>query len=276
MNAVISSILLVLIIIFLICACLFVYMTTPNRFRWFDLPPVYCHRGYYDNEQIPENSLAAFRRSAENSLAVELDVRPTKDGEVVVFHDETLQRVCGDPRNVRDLTLAELKEIPLLKTDERIPTFAEALDACGGVPIYCEVKTDSTSIDEDFLRKVYGLIKTYDSQIVVVSFNPFVLRWFRENHPELIRGFLSCDFSEMKGKPHHAMYKALANLMSNFLAKPDFISYRFTDKSLGLSMCRFYGARLVAWTVHSMDDVEHAANLGYSTFVGEHFDMTEV
>ena len=41
-------------------------------------------------------------------------------------------------------------------------------------------------------------------------------------------------------------------------------------------MCRFYGVRLVAWTVHSMDDVEHAANLGYSTFVGEHFDMTEV
>ena len=85
MGPVISAIMLVLIIIFLICACIFVYMTTPGKFRWFDLPAVYCHRGYYDNEQIPENSLAAFRRSAENNLAVELDVRPTKDGEVVVF-----------------------------------------------------------------------------------------------------------------------------------------------------------------------------------------------
>ncbi len=276
MGPVISAIMLVLIIIFLICACIFVYMTTPGKFRWFDLPAVYCHRGYYDNEQIPENSLAAFRRSAENNLAVELDVRPTKDGEVAASHDATLQRVCGDSRNVRDLTLKELKEIPLLNTEERIPTFSEALSACGGVPIYCEVKTDSTDIDEAFLKKVYDLIAGYEGQIVVVSFNPFVLRWFKENHPELIRGFLSCNFSEMKGKPHRIMYKCLANLMSNCIAKPDFISYRFTDKSLGLSMCRFYGVRLVAWTVHSMDDVEHAANLGYSTFVGEHFDMTEV
>ena len=119
-------------------------------------------------------------------------------------------------------------------------SFAEALAACGGVPIYCEVKTDGNEVNEEFLRKVYDLIKTYDSQIVVVSFNPFVLRWFKDNHPELIRGFLSCDFSETKGKPHPLMYKALANLMSNFLAKPDFISYRFTDKSFGLNMCRFY------------------------------------
>ncbi len=276
MNSVISAILLVLIIIFLICACIFVYITTPGKFRWFDLPSVYCHRGYYDNEEIPENSLAAFRLSAEKNLAVELDVRTTKDGEVVVFHDEALLRMCGDSRKVRDLTLAELKELSLLGTEERIPTFAEALEVCGGVPVYCEVKTDSPEIDEAFLNKIYSLIKVYNSQIVVVSFNPFVLHWFKDNHPELIRGFLSCNFSEMKGKPHSAICKALANLMSNCIAKPDFISYRFTDRSLGLSMCRFYGARLVAWTVCSMDDVERAADMGYSAFVGEHFDMTEV
>lgn len=276
MNDAVTAILLILIILFLLCACIFVFMTTPGKFRWFDLPAVYCHRGCYDNEAVPENSLAAFRLCSEKELAVELDVRPTKDGEVVVFHDETLQRVCCDGRNVRDLTLDELKALSLLGTEERIPTFTEALEACAGVPIYCEVKTDSTEIDEEFLNKVYDLIESYDGQIVVVSFNPFVLRWFRENHPELIRGFLSCDFKEMKGKQNRLMYTALANLMSNFIAKPDFISYRFTDKSLGLSMCRFYGARLVAWTVRSMDDVEHAVNLGYSTFVGEHFDMTEV
>ncbi len=276
MNDAVTAILLILIILFLLCACIFVFMTTPGKFRWFDLPAEYCHRGCYDNEAVPENSLAAFRLCSEKELAVELDVRPTKDGEIVVFHDETLQRVCCDGRNVRDLTLDELKALSLLGTEERIPTFTEALEACAGVPNYCEVIADSTEIDEEFLKKVYDLIESYDGQIVVVSFNPFVLRWFRENHPELIRGFLSCDFKEMKGKQNRLMYTALANLMSNFIAKPDFISYRFTDKSLGLSMCRFYGARLVAWTVRSMDDVEHAVNLGYSTFIGEHFDMTEV
>ena len=104
MNLVISAILLVLIIIFLICACLFVYATNPGKFRWFDLPTVYCHRGYYDNEQIPENSLAAFRLSAEKNLAVELDVPLSADGEIVVFQDDSLKRVCGVDRPGRELT----------------------------------------------------------------------------------------------------------------------------------------------------------------------------
>lgn len=277
MNNVISAILIIAIIILLILACAFVWMTTPGKFRWFELPSVYCHRGLYDNKTVPENSLASFRLAAEKNLAVELDVRQTKDGSLVVFHDENLARLCGDSRKVCEVELSELKELALINTDEHIPTFEEALDTCGGVPVYCEIKTDSIDIDEAFLSKVFELMSSYKGEIVAVSFNPYVLRWFKDNHPEIIRGFLSCDFKEKRSSGGDAFtYTILANMMTNFMAKPDFISYRYTDKSLGLAMCRFYGARLVAWTVHSMDDVETAANLGYSTFVGEHFDMTEV
>ena len=53
-NPVLTSIVMVLIIIFLLIACAFVYMTTPNKFRFFDMPVAYCHRGFWD-ENLPEN-----------------------------------------------------------------------------------------------------------------------------------------------------------------------------------------------------------------------------
>lgn len=61
-NPVLTAVIMVLIIIFLVLACAFVFLTTPNKFRFFDLPTVYCHRGYFNNEDIPENSLSAFRK----------------------------------------------------------------------------------------------------------------------------------------------------------------------------------------------------------------------
>lgn len=273
-NPVLTAIVMVLIIIFLVLACAFVYLTTPNKFRIFDLPVIYCHRGYYDNEKIPENSLSAFRKCAEKELAVELDVRPTKDGEIVIFHDGNLNRMCGVDKKVSELTFAELSELRLLGTEEKIPLFTEAMEACAGVPIYCEIKTDSTAIEPEFLEKVYELMQTYEGQIVAVSFNPYVLQWFKINHPEVIRGQLSAGKDHLGVKGFSAF--ALSNLLTNYAARPDFIAYRFDDKSLGFLLCRHYGTRLVGWTVHSVDDVEKAAYEGFSSFVGEKFDMTEV
>ncbi|MBQ3501938.1 MAG: hypothetical protein IJA70_10980, partial [Oscillospiraceae bacterium] len=62
-NPVLTAIVMVLIIIFLLLACAFVYLTTPNKFRFFDLPVAYCHRGFHD-EKLPENGLGAFKKAA--------------------------------------------------------------------------------------------------------------------------------------------------------------------------------------------------------------------
>ena len=72
----------------------------------------------------PENSRAAFRAAAEAGFGIELDVQLSKDGEVMVFHDYTLDRVCGVTGNVIDRTAAELCTIPLNGVEnECIPTF---------------------------------------------------------------------------------------------------------------------------------------------------------
>lgn len=272
-NPVLTAVVMVLIIIFLLVACAFVYCTTPNKFRFFELPVAYCHRGFHD-EESPENSLSAFRKAAEKGLGVELDVQPTKDGKIVVFHDGNLKRVCGVDKVLSDLTFEELSQLRLKDTDERIPLFSEVLEVLDGVPVSCEIKTAKISFDADFLEKVYDIISTYKGDFNVISFNSFVLQWFKKNHPEIIRGQLSAKSGHLGAKGFVGF--ALSNLLTNCVSKPDFISYDFRDKTLGFLLCRFYGTRLCAYTVHSMDDVESAAYSGFSTFVGENFDLTEV
>lgn len=272
-NPVLTAIVMVAIIIFLLFACAAVYATTPNKFRFFDMPAAYCHRGVHD-DVVPENSISAFKRASEKGLGVELDVQPTTDGKVVVFHDFNMKRLCGVDKNIYDLSYDEISKLRLKDTDERIPTFDEALEACGEVPVSCEVKVPGAAFDPEFLEKVYQSLMAYKGDFNVISFSPYVLRWFRENHPEVIRGQLSAGRGHIGTKGITDI--VLCNLFANFLAKPDFISYKFDDKSFGFLLCRFYGTRLCAWTVHSMEDVEKAAFEGFSTFVGEDFDMTEV
>ena len=84
------------------------------------------HRGYH-GENAPENSIPAFKAAIEKGLIIETDIHVLKDGEVVVFHDDTLTRMCGDERKIEDLTLEEVKKLRLKDTNEQIPTFKESI-----------------------------------------------------------------------------------------------------------------------------------------------------
>ena len=87
----------------------------------------YAHRGLW-GEGLPENSLGAFRAAADKGFAIELDIHLSADGEVVVFHDATLKRMCGREGKLGDFTAAELGKMPLNGIEnECIPTLAEVL-----------------------------------------------------------------------------------------------------------------------------------------------------
>jgi len=110
-------------------------------------PRIVAHRGA--SFEAPENTLAAFKRAwALGVEAVELDVRVTKDGEVVVFHDPTTLRLGGVDRPIADQTLAELRQLDvgaykhIKYKGERIPTLAQALSTIpGGRTMFVEIKT---------------------------------------------------------------------------------------------------------------------------------------
>ena len=67
------------------------------------------HRGLFDNEsEAPENSIPAFQRAVQQGYGIELDVQLTTDNRLVVFHDETLQRMCGFDKKLTDCSYDEL------------------------------------------------------------------------------------------------------------------------------------------------------------------------
>ena len=80
------------------------------------LGQIYAHRGVFDNERIPENSLPAFQVAIRLGVGIEFDIHRTADGEVVVFHDATQPRMCGEPRRITDLPLDALRTWSLLET----------------------------------------------------------------------------------------------------------------------------------------------------------------
>ena len=119
------------------CAGAFAFLVAPGHATRAQKAPFlyrnYAHRGLHTEDgTVPENSLPAFRAAAEAGYAVEMDVHLTADDQLVVFHDDTLERMCGVPGVIDDFTLAELRALRLGDTDCVIPTFAEALAALGG------------------------------------------------------------------------------------------------------------------------------------------------
>ena len=207
------------------------------------------HRGFH-NDTIPENSLKAFENAIENGYAIELDVQQLKDETIVVFHDETLSRMTGKDGYLSNLTLSEVKEINLLKSEEKIPTFEEVLKFVNGrTPLLIEIK-NSGKVGK-FEKNILTLLENYKGEFAIQSFNPYVLKWFKENAPDVLRGQLSCYFKKDK----LSFYKKflLKRLALNKMSDPDFISYD-ASKLPNMWVRRYAALPLLGWTVRSQKD----------------------
>lgn len=213
----------------------------------------YAHRGLFSQKDgVPENSLEAFRRAVLSGYAIELDLQLTRDKQLIVFHDETLKRMCGENFRVSDLSYQELLEYPLEGTEYRIPLFTDVLELVDGrVPLLIEIKLPYPqtplicSVANEQLR-------TYRGDYCVESFNPLALKWYRDNCPIVLRGQLSTKFSPKDG--FHGAFRFMAHhLMLNFLSRPDFISYHYLQAhNISYRLLRkLFSVPAMGWTVKS-------------------------
>ncbi|MCL2718403.1 MAG: glycerophosphodiester phosphodiesterase [Lachnospiraceae bacterium] len=260
---------------------LFLIMPTLRHKPGFrELKTVYfAHRGLHDNNpcaeggcDAPENSLKSFEKAVAAGYGIELDLQLSKDGQVVVFHDETLERMCGVPGNVLDYTYEELKQFTLLGSTERIPLLAETLELVAGqVPLIIEYKIvkhnlSVCEIGDKLLRKYQGVY-------VIESFHPFALRWYKENHPSVIRGQLADRFTE-KEEYKSLQYWLLQNLLLNFITKPDFIAFNFEYAGMwSRTICRrLFRNPAAAWTIKTPAELEKVRQK-FDWFIFEGFDI---
>lgn len=239
-----------LIKIILILFIIMLILIKPNKRRdtSYFRTKMYAHRGLHGNG-VPENSLTAFKLARENGYGVELDVQMTKDKKLVVFHDGNLLRMCGVDGNLRDYTYEELLSFNLGDSEEKIPLFEEVLKVLGTTDLICEIKGDNGAKNYELCELTYNMLMTYKGKFCVESFSPYLVGWFKKHHPEIIRGQLSCDFSDDAAMKWY-MRLSMEHLLVNVISRPDFIAYRHQDiNKFGFRMCKgIYRPFLVAWT----------------------------
>ena len=265
---------IVLTSVLVVFALLFVFLTAPCKKNAAVKPFLsvrYAHRGLH-GEGVAENSLTAFRLAVEAGFGIELDVRVSRDGEVVVVHDADLSRVCGTERRVRDMTAEELASVRLLGTEDGVPTLREVLTLVDGrVPLLIEIKED-TAADRDVVPRLLPLLAPYKGPILIESFNPLSLARIKELLPTVARGLL-CDHYTKKPEYKKPTYHLLQWFLLNFKAKPDFYAYNYQSRTyLPFRLVRMLHKRpTLAWTVRTQLDKEICRESGFSSIIFEDF-----
>lgn len=224
------------------------------------------HRGLHNAKKgIPENSLAAFAEATARGYAIENDIHITKDGKVVVFHDNTLERMCGVKVRIEDLTLEEIKKYRLLDTEEKIPTLKECLDLVDGrVPLLIEFKCDLKNYKE-LCASADKILSQYGGKYFIQSFFPGAPYWYRKNRKDIMRGQLSSTF----GKKTFGFL--LTGFVLNFFARPDFVAFDYNHKNnICFRLQKLLGAFPVVWTLRKQEQLAEGQKT-FEAYIFENF-----
>ena len=136
---------------------------------------IIAHRGGVITPKSPECSLAAIRRAVEEGYdAVELDVRASADHVPFVFHDSTLQRMCGRDERIEDLPAEVVKEAYYTGTGERVASLEEALALCAanGIGVMMEFKASGEV--RSFYQNIKDLLDKHQLRNWTIMFPPKV------------------------------------------------------------------------------------------------------
>ncbi len=221
----------------------------------------YAHRGLHGNG-VPENSLAAFALACEAGYGIELDVQLSRDGEIMVFHDYTLERMTGDPRKLSELSAAALGELHLAGTKETIPSLAQVLRLVDGrVPLLIELKGED--LNTALAPKLAAMLGDYSGPYCIESFNPLLLRDIQKHLPQAYCGLLYTNV--VRDKKKASLINILLSAMAlNVLCRPQFIAFNEADRhSLPVRLTTgLYHAPKFVWTVRSEASLNMAHQCG--------------
>lgn len=256
--------LILIAVIFAVCYIFLIMPRVSDRADMELLSTDYAHRGLH-NGAYPENSLPAFYAAMRQGYGIELDVRLTRDGEAVVFHDATAKRMCGLGVRIEASTLSELKTLRLGGTSYTVPTLAEVLELVDGAsPLLIEIKGDGNK-SERLCRRVAELLDTYPGAFAIQSFDPKTLGWFKRYRPRFARGQLVCPLKSVRGRKHPRLAAfALSNMFTNVISRPDFISVNGRQiKNPSFRICvALFKCRAFVWTVRTPRQYRHVHGFG--------------
>lgn len=226
---------------------------------------VYAHRGLHGNG-VPENSMLAFQKAKEAGFGIELDIHLMRDGQLAVIHDGALRRTTGKDGFVEDLAAEDLKDYCLEGTEETIPLFSKVLELYdGAAPLIVELKCERNNYAQ-LCQSACTLLDGYNGLYCLESFDPRCIRWLRKNRPDLIRGQLTENyFKTANCRLPWILKVVLSCQMMNFLTMPDFVAYRFRDRSHPSNWFahKLWKIKGVSWTLKTQAELDIALKNGH-------------
>jgi glycerophosphoryl diester phosphodiesterase len=210
------------------------------------------HRGLH-NDLIPENTISAIASAFNNYFNCEIDVRLTNDNKVIVFHDDSLLRLCGIDKLVHDLTFEEIKNCKISKSNETIPLLTDVLKIIPNNKILLiELKNMNSpgTLEELVLEE----IKNYYNKVSLQSFNPFTITWFKRKTRNIPVGFITSDFQDEELNVFKKFFLT-RKLLVNYI-KPDFLSADIDINPQKISFYKKLDIPILTWTIDSFDKFE--------------------
>jgi glycerophosphoryl diester phosphodiesterase len=222
------------------------------------------HRGLHERAKGRiENTLSAARAALDRGFGIECDVQLSRDGEAMVFHDFTLDRLTTGHGDVAAKSAAELGAVAMKGTTDRIVPLAKLLaEVASRQPLIVEIKSRFDG-DMRLADRTIAVCRDYRGPLGIKSFDPRIIRHLREAAPKMPRGIVAMqDYAyDDYEKVSAAEKRTLANLLHFNETRPDFISWRIADlPSAAPFLCRdVLGLPLMTWTVRTQDDRARAS-----------------
>ncbi len=213
------------------------------------------HRGA--RAYAPENTLASFKKALEIGVdAIELDVRKTKDNQLVVIHDADVKRTTDGEGLVSELTLSQIKAFSA-EGGEKIPTLDEALDFLDKkVKVLVELK--EVGSEEQVLSIVH--VRGLEKNVVIISFLEEALKKVRELNKNVETGLIYAK--------HSNPVKAALELKTNYLVA----LYRFTHTAT-VQKAHENGLKIIVWTINTLQEAQDYAKKGVDGIASDKPDI---
>lgn len=232
---------------------------------------VFAHRGW--SGKYPENTMLAFEKAIEIGVdGIELDVHLSKDRQIVIIHDETVDRTSNGKGYVKDMTVEELKALDAsagfkgVYGKNEIPTLREYMELVKDLPLVTNIELKTNINDYEGLPEmVYEMIKEFGLQdrIIISSFNHYSVMKMKAIAPELKYGFLSDSWMLETGaycqKHGVPCYHPLRGNCTPELVKD----------------MKDHGLEINTFTVNTEEEVRRLYALGIDGIIGNYPDMTQ-
>ena len=203
------------------------------------------HRGA--RAYTPENTLMSFKKAIEiGANTIELDVRKTKDNQMVVIHDADVERTTNGKGLVKDLTLSQIKHFST-EESQKIPTLEEVLDYLKSSKVRVIIELKEAGYEE----KVLSTVKSFqlEKQVIISSFLEEAIRRVRELDPDVETGLIYAK--------HSNPIKTALALKTNYLIA----LYRFVH-TVTVEKAHQNGLKVIVWTINTPEEMATFAKKG--------------